>query len=465
MLSCSNWFTCSLFAIVLTLSACGGKSDKPKKNEARGDKKKIDLRVPVETATIERGLIQSYISAYANLDTESNVRVIARTSDLVSEILVEEGDVVNKDNLLLTLENEEQLINLNKVSSNLEKNQSEFNRQQHLKQRNLVSDKEFANAKNTLNQSKLDKAKAQLEYDHTFVKAPINGTITERLVNLGDKVRENDHLFSIVDFNTIVARIFLPEENLAKVRVGQKALVMSQSFEDTVFEGEVLRIAPVIDSRSGTFKVTVGLASQEVLRPGMYVNVSLLVTKKPDAVLVPKKALVYDDEQIFVYKIMKGRAKRVYIEPLVKDVEFIEPEKHISEGDELVIAGQNSLKDGAKVRVINAENASGTEEDPSQTDKQKNKEDTKKVSEGDTDQSKKDQSKKDKAESKKRNGDMQRKPIDPAYIEVMERLPQETDDEYRARMKEFINSLPDEDKRRVRRALKRQRSSHQNKNL
>lgn len=358
---------CTLFTCLIFLAACGDKNAKDQTDKNPENKPKLDLRVPVELATIERGIIESHVAAYANLETESDVAVYARTSDLVSKILVEEGDVVEKGELLLTLDNEEQRISLSKISSTLEKNQSEFKRQQHLKQRNLVSDKDFASAKNMYQQSELDKEKSQLDYDYTFVKAPISGTVTERLVNLGDKVKTNEQLFTLVDFTTIVARIFLPEENLSKIKVGQRAFISSQSFPDQVFEGEVKRISPVIDARSGTVKVTVSLTPQKILRPGMYVNVSLLVSQTPDAILIPKKALVYEDERTLVYKVIKGKARRVYIETKVADSHFVEPITGIKEGDQVVMAGQNSLKNNASVRDVNAPDESDIDTDTAES--------------------------------------------------------------------------------------------------
>lgn len=335
------------------------KGDKPSEasqKDGQKDKPKRDTRVPVEAALVTRGDIEAYISASANLETESSVRVLSRKTNLVTELMVEEGDRVSKGQVLARLENEDQRIALEKAKSTYERNKAEYERQKHLIERKLVSDKGFADTTYQFHQSKLDRDNAQLNYDFTIIKAPIDGTLTQRLINLGDQVTNNKHLFDIVDFDTMVARVFLPEEHLPSLSVGQQARVYSQSYPEQSFSGEVLRVSPVVDARSGTVKVTVAVGAKKYLRPGMYVDVHVITETRSDTVLVPKKALVYDDEQTYVYRIVEGVVERVAVRQDIVDVEYFKPVKaDITAGDVVVVAGVNGLKNKAQVRVVNDE--------------------------------------------------------------------------------------------------------------
>lgn len=359
----------ALVLIALALSGCG--KEEPKKDvkqkssesEQAENKPKRDNRVPVEVAVIERGVIEAHIDSATNLETESSVKVLSRTTNLVSELKVEEGDKVKKGDVLALLENENQRIALDKARSTYKKNTDEYERQKHLIERKLVSDKGFADTTYQYKQSKLDLDNAQLNYDYTIIKAPIDGTITQRMINLGDQVNNNKHLFDIVDFDTMVARVYVPEEHLPDLKVRQRANVYSQSLPGRSFSGEVVRISPIVDAKSGTVKVTVAVDSEGFLRPGMYVDVSLVTERKEDALLVPKKALAYDDEQTFVYRVANGRAERLAIEPEIIDIEYFKPAGGLLEGDQVVVAGLNGLKDRARVRVIN-EDAFELEDDP-----------------------------------------------------------------------------------------------------
>jgi multidrug efflux pump subunit AcrA (membrane-fusion protein) len=84
----------------------------------------------------------------------------------------------------------------------------------------------------------------------------------------------------------------------------------------------------------------------------MYVDVQLITDTRPDALLVPKRALVYDNDQIFVYRLSgEGRVERVLVRPLLENKSHIQPAGELTVGDQVVVAGQAGLKDGALVRL------------------------------------------------------------------------------------------------------------------
>ena len=182
------------------------------------------------------------------------------------------------------------------------------------------------------------------------------------MVKVGDQVTVNQHLFDIIDFDSIVARIYVPEKELVRLRVGQVARILAEAAGSSEHRGEVDRIAPRVDPRSGTVKVTVAMPPSEGLLPGMYVTVELITEIHEDAVLVPKKALVYDAEQLFVFRLKDDNSvQRLLIRPALEDRDNIEPAGVLEAGDQIVIAGQASLKDGSQVRLVGAGTDAGNE--------------------------------------------------------------------------------------------------------
>jgi len=128
--------------------------------------------------------------------------------------------------------------------------------------------------------------------------------------------------------------------------------VTSTALPGVGFNGHVKRIAPVVESKTGTVKVTVGFSEVGQLRPGMYVEVAIVTATREDALLISKRSLVYDADQIFAYRLGTNRTvERVLVEPQLADRDNLEPARGFSEGDQLVVAGQTGLKDGASVRL------------------------------------------------------------------------------------------------------------------
>lgn len=328
-----------------------GKKDSDGDEDGEDEEDKEEA-VPVEVAALERGPIESILRFSSNLEAEEQVKVYSQAKRLVTELLVEEGDRVRKDQVLLRLQDEEQRSALAKTKSQLEKAQREFERQKRLYSQKLISEQVYNDATYDLEQLQIAQADAERELSYTGVRAPIAGTVTARMINLGDQVQIGQHLFDIVDFESIVALVYVPEKHIGALRTGLTARLSAQMTGGKEYEGQVERIAPIVDPKSGTVKVTIDVGGQAGLRPGMYVDVYLVTATREDAVLVPKRALVYDNDQIYVFRVNgENRAERIFIESALADKYYIEPREGLSVGDQIVVAGQAGLRDGSLVRL------------------------------------------------------------------------------------------------------------------
>jgi membrane fusion protein (multidrug efflux system) len=366
-----------LATAALGLGGCstqdGRASDPPadsNSGEATGDAEstaRADEAVPVEVAALGRGPIEEVLRFSANLEAEQAVGVYAQAARQVTELEVEEGDRVGKGQVLVRLQDGEQRTQLAKVESQIVKAQREYDRQKRLWADQLIPEQTFNDATYELDQLRLAKEEAERQLSYTVVRSPIAGTVTHRLVGLGDTVTVNQHLFDVVDFDTLVARIYVPEKELPKLHDGLSARLTAPALDGALYRGVVRRLAPVVDPKSGTVKVTVGIPEWRGLRPGLYVDVALVTDVHPDAVLVPKRALVYDQDQVFVYRLAGAPAgggkgaetaagptvERVLLESALEDKEHVEPAgSELAAGDRLVVSGQAGLKDGARVRVL-----------------------------------------------------------------------------------------------------------------
>lgn len=308
---------------------------------------------PVEASAVGRGHIEAVLRFSTNLEAESEVQVFSQAARQVTRLLVEEGDRVRKGEVLLRLQDEEQHSALAKAQSQLRKAEREYERQKNLFNKELISEQDFNNSTYEVEQLKLAVEDAQRSLGYTEVRAPIGGTVTMRAVNLGDQITINQHLFDIVDFDSIVARVYVPERELSRLELGQEARLFADSLGDLRRQGQVERIAPVVDPKSGTVKVTVSIPANQGLLPGMYVEVELVTNIHTDALLLPKRAVIYDNNQAFVYRLRDDdTVEQVFFDVVLEDRDFVEPEgERLAEGDAIVIAGQAGLKDGTKVRL------------------------------------------------------------------------------------------------------------------
>ena len=271
-------------------------------------------------------------------------------------VLAEEGDRVKAGQILVRLVDDELKLSEAEAEINYRKLANQFDRKQEIYTRKLIAKEEYERFQSDLDQARIRWERAKLTLAHAAVKSPVTGVVSERRVKLGDRIGPNNKLYSIVDLTLLISKVHVPGGELRNLSVGQAAKVSTDFLPDTDFAGHILRISPVVDPASGTFKVTVGLNDTEgVLRPGMFVTAHIVTATHEDAVLVPKRAVVYDDGLPHVFAVTDSTANKVQLQTGFEDSENLEVVSGVEKGDTIVVVGQNGLKDQAKIRIIEGE--------------------------------------------------------------------------------------------------------------
>lgn len=319
--------------------------------------------VPVAALPLQRGRIESVLRYSTNLEADRQVEVFSEAARRVVELLVEEGDRVAEGQVLLRLQDDEQRNSLAKIESQLERSRREHERQRKLFEQEMISEQAFVQASYDLEQLELQRNDAERELGYATVRAPISGVVSERLVNVGDTVQRGQRLFDLVDFGSLVARVFVPERELHRLQPGQEARLLSPALGPEPRRARIQRIAPTVDAQSGTVKVTIEVPEQQALVPGMFLEVELIAGVDRDALLVPKRALVYDQDQVFVYRVVGADSaaptvERLLLHPILEDRSHVQVEGEVlAAGDLVVVAGQAGLRSGAAVRLLDADAA------------------------------------------------------------------------------------------------------------
>jgi membrane fusion protein (multidrug efflux system) len=320
--------------------------------------------VPVEVTRVATGKISSYILLSSTIETESRVDVYSQTAGLVDEILVEEGDLVRKASILSRLDDEEYSLEEAKAEVSFHKLENDFKRIEKMYQDELISVEDYENARYELRYAELEWKKANLLLKYTRIEAPISGVVSERLVNTGDRITTSTKIFSIVNLNSMIAVVHVPEREIDRIKIDQDVMISSDFLQDEQIEGWVKRISPVVDPNSGTFKVTVGLKSNTTnIRPGMFVNVHIVTGTHDDALLVPRDAIVYDGGREYIFlAAVDSTAVRIELEKGFSNNQTVEVLSGVSGDDHVIVVGQSSIKDGSRIKILEEEDTGGGEE-------------------------------------------------------------------------------------------------------
>jgi membrane fusion protein (multidrug efflux system) len=253
----------------------------------------------------------------------------------------------------MKLEADEYALEEARARVDYEQEKNLYSRKQAMFDKRLLSKEEFETAKFSVDAKEILWQQAELNLNYTNITAPISGVIGERLIRQGDRIQATDKLFTVINSSEMIAVVHVPEKEIGSIKKGQTAYITSQHLENMQFMGWIKRVSPVVDPQSGTFKVTIGIRNEkDQLRPGMFVNAHIITDTHRDAVLIPKTAIIYENENLHVFVVEDSLAKKVTLDVGYQDYEKVESLSEIQRGDKIIVVGQAGLKDQTKVKIV-----------------------------------------------------------------------------------------------------------------
>jgi membrane fusion protein (multidrug efflux system) len=324
---------------------------KGKKKKGKKDKKEA-TPVPVEVTTVTPRSISTYYQTTATLEPEKRVDILCKLSGEVKQILVEEGDYVKEGAVLCRLDDAELSVALEEARINRDKQKLELERLDSMREQNLISDKEYQDINYQFELAANAYESARVKYEYTQIRAPFDGVVTSRLVDPGENVAMASRLFVMADTKPLLLSMYLPEAEARRVRPGQKVFIRPDTDPDAQFAGEILRIAPEVDLRTGTVKVTAQTTGGGV--PGSFVRVRILMDTHEGVLAVPRRSIVSDAGDHFVYIAAADTVRKAEVGIGYEDESHAEITRGLSRGDTVVTAGVGGIREGTKVKQVPA---------------------------------------------------------------------------------------------------------------
>lgn len=327
-------------------------------DEKEGEEEEDDAKtpVPVEVAAVSEGSVSAYTSSSANLVAENEVKVLSEVEGRVLTLRVEEGDWVKNGQVLATLVRDDQAIAFKKAQLQETNARAAFDRATELVERELISREEFDKLSIDYEIAQQELAEAEWALKKTTIIAPFSGRITARMTQLGQHVRPGDELFQVTDFDPLVARIYLPERDVLGLQEGQDVQIRLDAATEVYFAGWIRQISPVVDTSTGTVKVTVEATEPpEQVRPGSFVTVNIVRVTHSDALLLPREAVLRELQKAHVYVAEDDVAEKRAVTLGLEEGELIEVLSGVAAGDRVIVTGQGGLKDGSAVKILIAD--------------------------------------------------------------------------------------------------------------
>lgn len=362
-----------LLLISFSLSSCS------KKQQQKYTKPTVQVTLPKFKD------VPLYISVPGHIEAFKHVEVRPQVSGLITKIAYQEGQRVNEGDLLVEIDQRPFIANLQKNEGILLENRAKLQFDEDTLTRNIplvkddyISQNAFENlAKNVevsqamiaQNLAEIETAKINLEY--CTITSPISGIAGNKLIDLGNLVVKDSSDSTLVTINQITpiyANFYIPEKDLHQVIMARhesndplKVLVSYDEDFSKPFEGTLDLINNQVDEKTGMILLKgIFTNKDEILWPGQYVNVRLILKQLKNAMLIPSQAVQRNDKGPYVYTINGGKKveiKQIKLGQLQGN--YFVVEKGLKEDEAIVIKGQLNLFPNAEVNIENKEDMNG----------------------------------------------------------------------------------------------------------
>lgn len=362
---------------LLCLISC---TDKPADTDA------VDIEaVPVRVDSPVRDEVVERVRAESTLRAIAQVQVTAEQMGDVRALHADVGDRVEKDDVLARLHNDDLDLQVTQANQNLRAQEKELKSARPLFEQGYLARQAFEELELMVEQTRTSLNRLRTTQRDQRVRAPIGGVVLQRNVENGQQVAAGSPLFEIADVSELRLRIPIPERAIRQVRVGQPAHVTLRALEDEEVPAEVIKLFPSVDSSTGTILVELALKKTTlddgtILRPGMYGRGEIEVERRPNVLLVPRKALVEEGAETFVFVLvdadvpqeapptneaseMSESTRPLKIFAVTQRAVTtgwrgdgqVEITSNLSADERFVVLGQNRLREGSLVRVVESD--------------------------------------------------------------------------------------------------------------
>ncbi len=363
-----NWFITLSCLIILMVSCTSSDTGQEK------------TAVPVEVRKVEKGDIKQTLKFNGDIVAQYTVKVFSKVPDRITRFYVDEGDEVTKGDLIAEVEATQMNQAVRRVKAALAAAEAqlanvsdEYQRAERLFSENAMSKQQYdairtqhEAAQSQVEQAKAGLASAQSSLKDASITAPISGIIGKRNYEEGDMASPQLPVVTIVQIDNVKMVFDATDKEFGKLKLGQPAQVEVTSYPDELFQGNIIKISPILDPITRLASIEILIPNPESkLKPGMFARTEVTIGLLEDKIIIPRYAAIVTTtlksiqgtdrvvKEYHVYTI-NDSSKAVQRSLGVEYVNhnYIAVNSGIEIGDKIVISGQNKLLDGTVVNII-----------------------------------------------------------------------------------------------------------------
>jgi multidrug efflux pump subunit AcrA (membrane-fusion protein) len=271
------------------------------------DTGQTEVRIPaVRAVRVIKGEVEDRISCVGNVTGQEMVTLMSKVPGKIDSFLVNEGDEVERDDILVLI----------------------------------------------------DRDIEGMKYEKASIKSPLDGMVIKKFLDKGSQVEPSINplmrvpVIMVANIDTVKVLVNISEKYLGKLRESTEAEVKVDAYPDEVFLGEITRIAPLVDLATRTSEVEIKVFNKDYrLKPGMFAKVNFILEKKENTLIVPIKAVLSENSYKFVFIVNGSIAHKKKVKTGIYQKGFVEIVEGLNVGEDVIIEGNYGLQDGVDVLI------------------------------------------------------------------------------------------------------------------
>jgi len=309
----------------------------------------------VSVAEIKPAPFTSYAQIQGKIDAQDNVTAFPQMQGTITNIYVKVGQHVSKGQVLVQLDNSVLKQNIAQAEAQVSLANTVYERQKNLWDQKIGTEVQFLQAKSNYEAGQKQIAGLKQQADMYTIKSPINGSIDQMDLKLGQVGVPGQTGIRIVNADVLKVKADVPESYSGSINQGDKVKILVPDANDSLVTN-ITFAAKVIDPTSRSFAIEVRLPDRKTLRPNMTAILNIANYNNSKAIVIPVKAVQKSENGDFVFINNNGIAKKVIVKVGATYGGQSEILSGLKAGDSLVTDGATDIEDGDKIKVIQAGN-------------------------------------------------------------------------------------------------------------
>ena len=356
--------------MILTLIGC-----------SKNEEENVEKPVPVKIYKVKSGSISKYIRSTGSVSGDEDVILYSKVAERVEKINVIPGQAVAKNQILVEQKNDILKQGLDIANAALKTAEvqakqvaSDFERMSKLHSEKAISPQQYDQSKtnketadHAFEQAKSAYEQAKEQYENSIIKAPFDGVVAAVYVEKNQTINMGQQVVQVISHSGMKSKIYLTGEDIQNVKEGQKVVIIFPIIPGAEFNGNVKKINTAIDQASKSLEVEIAVISKDKrIKSGMFGEFFIETKRNANSLVIPEPALIPQTEikidretglqntfkKFYLFVVENKKAKLKEVKTGIANNGQIEITEGLNSGESIIIIGQNIVKEGQTVNVI-----------------------------------------------------------------------------------------------------------------